>query len=487
MAAITLRNHPQLVADWETYAAIADLMTNDIKRVHKYLIPHASELDALGSRNFQNRKDRLVRVNHTKPYARIHASHMSQPISVGGAEDKRLDIVVKDATGFKQSLTQVARDRLKRFVRDGKVGTLVDSPAVIAKDRETARATKERSYQVLYDACDIRYWDVFREGPRKGQFKEVVLAEPFSGKKQRFRRLLIGDSANAKYQWQILEAKKTGFLSNAADDFQVEIVPNGEGEGGIGRIPFVVFGGGPEDSLISDVWPLDIAAMNMSSVKQNIVYNQGFQRSILAGVSPEEISKMSEFTVTLIQNVEARIFTIEAGNPQAATEEILKLERQIDRRGKFEYNQLAEDTRQVQSADSKSKDLKTREAVYTATVEYEESVESEIVKLHAEFEGVDPERVAVTIGRDFGLKDEQAEQNKLALVFSHAREMKAHRLRKEILRIEASNLDYLPTEDEDAGAVKAAVLAEIADLPDELTPGASPISPFSGGIFDTLT
>lgn len=465
MANETLRNHPQLVAEWATYSTIADLMTNDIGRARKHLIQHRSESDGTkeGIANWQNRLNRLYRSNYVSPYVTIHTSHMSQPLTVAGADDERLKVIQADSTGFRQSLTQMARERLHRFCRDGKVGALVDSPAVIAKDRATARATKERSYQVVYDACDIRNWEVFAEGARKGQFKEVLLAEPTDGKRARFRRLVIEDSENAKFHWQILETKTKSFLTAAEKDFTAEVVD--EGEGGIGRIPFVVFGCGPDDSLVADVWPLDIAIMNLTSVLSNIVYNQGFQRSLLAGVAPEEIEKITEFTVTLLRNTDARIFTIDPGDPAAAEKEIEKLKKEADRRGKFEFNQLSDDTRQVQSADSKAKDLVTRKALYDATLDYQEDIETEILRLHAEFEGVDPADISVSIGREYGLEDEQAELNKLGLVWGHARELGAHRLRKEILRIEAAKLPYLPSETETTEEVQRAVLDEIATLP----------------------
>lgn len=442
-------NHPELVANWETYTALDAFTSGAPERVSSYLEKHASEADGTieGERNYATRLKRLYNVNFCDPYLFLHWCHMSQPITLSGMDGKPLDAIKSDATGYGEDFIQVARDRLWYYDRDGRVGTLVDGPAVIADNKEQAVTTKERSYQVIYQAKQIRYWERFTDGPRKGQLRELVLEMPGKKGKACFRRF-VQPEGNVAFQFEDLEVASStsgiALINNAP--VQAEVVATGTG--GLNTIPFVVMGCGPEDSFIKDVWPLNKTFMNLLSVLSNVLYNQGFQHSVLTGARKEEITKITEYTITLLSNPDASIHLIPPGDPQGLFSELANLKGEIHRRAKFQYNQLADDTRQVQSAESKEKDLIVQKVIYDNTLDLLSRTEEKIYRFHAEFEGANPDDISVSIARDYGLEDKQAKSAQQQQVFSMAGQLGVQELQKEILKIWASELDYIPSEEE---------------------------------------
>jgi hypothetical protein len=482
-------NHPELVANWSLYERIADFEDGSPERVVKYLRPHAAEMDAEGLKQFQIRSDRLYNVNFCSPYLWLHWGHLSQPISVKGAESEQMQEILKDVTGYRESHEQVQRERVYSFLRDGRIGTLVDSPAVVATNLAEARAKRERSYQKLYRARQIRYWQQYSEGPRKGQLAEVILEESpitVGGKSfNQYRRLLQPPEPDAFFQWEILQETSSIDSNRSTLNKPIECDVTDAGLGGIRVLPFVIMGSGPADSFIKDVVPLNLAHMNLESVLSSIIYNQGFQRVIFTGVSKEEVSKVTEWTITLLKNEAAKVAEIPPGNPDAVFKEIERLERQIHRRAKFEFNQLSDDTRQVQSAGSKAKDLIVQHVIYNNTLDYSERVETEIFRMHAMYEDKtrEPTDVQVSIARDFGLEDPEAESMELAAAFAEAGQLNVPELQKAILAMRASKLRYIPQDDKTEEQVREEILAAIANASPSQSTALSDFRAAGGGLF----
>jgi hypothetical protein len=194
--------------------------------------------------------------------------------------------------------------------------------------------------------------------------------------------------------------------------------------------------------------PLNKAIMNLGSVKSNCNYAQGFQRSFVTGASEDELKYTGESLLTLLKNEAARVFTIDAGNPQAIENEEAKLINECNRRAKFEYNQLADDSRQVQSAESKAKDLIARVGIYNYTLDLLETALEAIYTIHADFEGIRGAEISVSIARDYGLEDEAAEMQELSEVFAQARELGATEVQKAILRTRIRKIKLIPKAEE---------------------------------------
>lgn len=489
MNKLSFANHPELVRYWDDYCSVRDFEDGCVSRVSRHLQPHRSETDNTpeGAASFANRQARLYNVNLVGPYLFLHWCHMSQPITLGGMDSDAMKAIEDDVTGFGDDYTQAARDVLWLYERDGRVGVLVDGPSQIADDRETARLNEERSYQVIYDATKIRDWEVFTSGPRKGQLSRLVLEQPdmsADGKTyELFRMFVQPPEEGALFQWFDLRAqeerKDYSLITQGKQEYEVVA----SGTGGLTEIPFVIMGDGPEESFAKDSWPLNKAWLNLNSVLSNIIYNQGFQRSIFSGISKEELTKMTEWTVTVVHGENAQIFTIPPGDPVAAQQECDKVKREAHRRAKFEFNQLADDTREVQSAESKSKDLVVQKVIYDNTLDYLEATLLKIYRFHAEFENENPDNITVSIARDYGIEDTTAETAEMEAVWTEARELGVIELRKEILKMRASRLKFLPDDGEDVAAVRARVLEAIDAAQAPADRASSAINGFGASLF----
>lgn len=487
MSKFPFSNHPKLVKDWTTYCGIRDFDEGSHERIVGHLIPSRAEDDGSpeGRAIFQNRQRRLYNINFVNPYLFLHWCHMSQDIELVGTDSDSMQLIRADATGFGASFIQTARERAWMYIRDGRVGTLVDGPLSIAKDRASARALGERSYQINFSATEIRNWDRFKEGPRKGQLSKLILAMPEVYRDgacyERYRVFLAPESdTGGRFTFLDLESKQAKTPMINSETIDMDIV--GGGEGGIDRIPFVLWGEGPEESFAKDSWALSKSWMNLNSVVSHIVYNQGFQRTILAGVDKQEVTKLTEWTVTVVAGDRVSIYTIPPGDPVAAQGECDKLKRETHRRSKFEYNQLADDTRQVQSAESKSIDQKVRERIYENTLDTQTDVERRIWQLHAIYEGEPVEAIDVSIAREYGLDDPTAERADLDAVANDARELGVTELRKQVLRIRASRLKYIPSETESVEEIEKKVM----DAIDQAQPQAARSSQAINGLGATL-
>lgn len=478
---IVLHNHPEYSEHAETYSNISDFEDGSANRVKKHLRAHASEVDGSdeGKKNFQIRQERLYNQNFCSPYLFLHWAHMSQPMAVTGIDaSEQLQAIAADATGYGEDYVQTSRNRLWHYMRHGRIGTLVDGPETIAPDKADAKAAGERSYQVLYEATLIRDWRRFDRGARKGKLSRLVLQQNNTREKDGklysvFREFVQPPEKDALFTYRDLRSKEPigakGYVNDEGGIPCVELLPFTEG--GLPYIPFVIMGEGPDESFIKDVWPLNFAHLNLSSVLSHIIYNQGFQRSIFAGIAKEEIAKMCEWAVTVVSNPGAQVFTIPPGDPAACFQELERLERQIHRRAKFEFNQLSDDTRQVQSADSKAKDLIAQKAIYDNTLDTLTAVELKIWSMHADFENFkSKDAIGVSIEREYGIDDQTVEQAEEREIFEMARELGVTELLKEVLKLKVAKQKFIPgAEDATAADVRTRLFEQI----DAADPGAS--------------
>jgi hypothetical protein len=471
MATEKFANHADLVANWDTYQKISDFEDGSVDRVNQYLIPYGFERESnpKAHAHFYSRIERLHNDNFIDRYLKLHTGHMSQPVRLSGIDgNKRLEQVRDDVTGFGCNYTQAVRERLYNYLRDGRVGTLVDGPSKVSKNKKDANASGERSYQIIYTATQIRFWEFFTVGPRKGQLKTLVVeATPYvdeqGGVHEQFRMFKQPEGRDAPFEWLDLRAQKasTGLVKPDSERREYDVI--GEpGTGGVAQIPFVLRGRGPIDSFVRSTADGNATHMNLVSVYDNVLYYTGFQKLAFVGVTPEELDKWAEAAALLIANQDAKLFTVDPANPQGLEKAIARKERHLERQGKFEYNQLADDTRQVQSADSKDKDLIVRRVIYDKTIDFLESDETRIWRYVAEIEGEKTvDKIAASIGRDYGLEDKKSESAQLAVAWIHASELNVPSLKKEIMKIEATWIPYVPSDDESREEVRARIIKDI--------------------------
>lgn len=473
--------HPDLIANWDEYNLIGDFEDGRVSRVGNHLWAHPSERDGTpeGQTNYRLRQERLYNINFCRPYLKMHAAHMAQRMDLTGVESDRMKPILADVTG--SGLNYLLASRLRRglYMRDGRVGTLVDSPATIADSKVEARKTGERSYQVIYQATQIRDWDFFKTGPRTGELSLVVVDDGFvkgdDGKVYHaIRRFTQPEGSSSRFTWERLKQTGTGPSSGISTE-GIECERVDDGEGGLTYIPFYLMGDGPDESFIADVWPLNLAWMNLNSVLSHIIYNQGFQRSIFTGMEPEDISKLTEWIVGVARNPNVNILTIPPGDPVACEKELDRLKREAHRRARFEYNQLAEDSKESPSAASKAQDQKTRIQIYNDTLDLQIPVEQRIYAAHTELEGK-RQTIGVQVSRDFGLEDPEAEELALAAAEASADKLGVVEVQREILKVRLSKIRFIPSKDEDGEDgedAEAKVRERLYEIVDQADPTAS--------------
>ena len=446
------KNHPELVANLPEDQGLIDFIDGRVCAVEKYLTPYTTEMgNSEGARNALNaRRERLYNINDCEPYLFLHLGHLAQDITLTLPETETFDLIKSDVSGFGESAEQMARQMVWYGLGEGRCGVLVDRPKSSAKTALEAKQSKERSYQVFFRALEIRDWERFESGPKMGKLKKVILdAKPRKDGKDSYARFRTYEleSENSFVEYALIENLKPGdakideqsiFECKDIERFPLEL----------SEIPFEIFGEGPSDSYLAKVWPLNKALLNLGSVKSSCNHNQGFQRTFAFGAKPEEIQNVGEYLISLVQNENASISTIDPGNPASLENEESLIRRRLDRIAKIEFNQLSDDTRQVQSAESKAKDLKARIGIYNDTMDMLTDSLKTIYQLHATFEGDDPEKIEVTISRDYGLEDEAAEVREMESVFAEARELGAVDVQKAILRTRIQRLKLIPKADQ---------------------------------------
>lgn len=481
-----VKNHEQLVCDLEKYQGLIAFIDGSVEAVKSHLLPYLTESANTpeAAKAFANRSSRLYNINDCEPYLHLHLGHLSQEITIKTPETDAFKQIKADVTGFGMSAEQMAREMIWYGLGEGKCGVLVDRQKGTAPTVAEAKARGERSYQVLFRATEIRDWERYEAGPKRGKLKKVVLdAKPYideKGSYAQFRMYTLDEAPGAKVRYQLLRHKKAGqakieknaeYDCEVKEDFEIEI----------DTIPFQLFGEGADDSYLANVWPLNKALLNRGSEKSNCNSHQGFQRSFVFGANPEEISAIGEHLISIINNEKATISTIDAGSPDALEREEALIRRRLDRIAKFEFNQLSDDTRQVQSADSKAKDLVARKGIYNNTMDNLTEALKAIYVLHAKFESANENEIEVTIGRDFGLEDAAAENAEMDGVFAQARELGAVEVQKAILRTRIQNLKLVPKKDQ----TREAMLDELdADIEQSGQQGSQATN--SGGFVDKV-
>lgn len=462
----------ELIENFSTYVELNDFTDGRVKKVEGYLIPYMTEED---SSNFgtdfnkpdlsnhkalNSRKKHLYNINYCSPYLFIHLGHLTQPIVLKNYQSEAIDTIIQDVTQFRESLKIADIDYKWSYLLNGMIGVLVDKQPIQA-GQSLATSSNIRSYQVLFEAPQIRNFSYYNEGVNKGKLKSVALTIGFKrqsegNKEKLFEKVMLLELPQVgNYTWKYLVSKEeyniNDFKKNDELKFELDTERvNPQGIGGFSEIPFVLLGEGVKDSMLSEVAPLNRTLLNKRSIKGSVLYNQGFQRNFGVGIKPTEIKQVGEYLLTCIENPDANIISLNAGDASGLSEEIRDIQNQLDRRGRLEFNQLSDDTRQVQAAESKQADKVGKKKIYDLIIDEFEGFYKNIFRFHFLFD--DPsaykdKEFSVVIGRDFELDDPSAELNESQVTFYMAKELKAYKAMKAILKYRLSRIKILPSKD----------------------------------------
>ena len=470
---VDLKLHKQYAAEQRNLKGIADFTADDIERVRQYLLPYQTEnvSEPSGAAAFQNRQARLYNEDIVTPYLVIHVGFMSQDIDftkvpTGGVWDE----IMKDVTQFEDTPKEFARKLLFQYCRDGRVGILVDRDAQKSPSEAEARSNGERSYQVMYESKDILDWKRFGKGKFKGRLSRVLLCDGIveigNKERQQLREITMNDVGIVSVQLYHVDpdAAWTGG-SVKAEPFGAPITI-----GITEQIPFVLIGEGYSDSLVGSGWQTNAALLNRLSARDSANYSQGFQRNFAAGVKPEEVSKIGENVLAILSNENAKVFSLQAGNPEALVVQGTELRWYARRKQMFEYNQLADDTKGIQSADSKERDSKARKELYDTILDLLDAKISLAFQLMALFEGKTPEeasKIVVSTLRDYGLQDLIQEAAERQQTYSMATDLSVIGVKKRILKAAVSRIKFVPENGKTEEQIRAEIYKEIDEASGE--------------------
>lgn len=444
---------------WEK---VDDIVSGQKDRIctSKYIIPYRAEV-ANESRQkgiFENRLRFSPNKVESPGILTQHKTSLAQKIAITGFESPFAMDLLDNVDGWGNNAQNKFAERLWYYLKDGQVGTLVEAPEDVAETLLESQIRGERSYQVLYQAKDIIKLVYFKQGPRKGEIKDLYLRESdrIEGDKvyERVRRYYFrhsetGDGemvTDEAYSVQILEReKRKNDLRYEQQERKLEYDLIEELQGSLSVIPFVVHGSGPKDSELRLIIDMDISLLNLYSMRRSINYNQCFRITAIFGVQDEEvINQIGEYMVHVFRE-EGRIQAIEPSSPDAIEREIVEFKSDIrDTAFRRQNSKLLDSTRQVQSAESRAKDLITLENVYNDILDYFEKREQMIYKLHAIFEGLNEDEVEVSTQRDFGLGDPEIMRTDEALIFNNASQLTgdvANEIKREVMKNQIDRLD----------------------------------------------
>ena len=451
---VELKNHSEYTDNLPFYTRATDFFIGDQTTMcsPKYIVPYLTETSGEKDAGaaLANRIARSVYVNDVSAIVFNHKTSLAQSITIQGFDGGTLDLIKNDVTGYGDTPQEIYSEALEYYLQHGRVGILVEGPGDVSDNVAEAIAKGERSYQLLYTADRICNWELFKSGPKKGKLKDLLLFEGITsdGKEtyERYRRYFFEGGASV-YAWQILQIKSgTPVATTGVRKFEVV----GQGQGDLDEIPFTIFGRGRKDSALKDLLQPAWGAHNRLSVYSSTNYNQGFQRVVMTGVADtKELQKVGEMIVTAIRSPDAQVHIIPSGDPTAIETEWRALRHIVARLGLFQWNQLMDDTRQVQSAESKAKDLRAREAFYNNVVMTFQKKLTQVYKHHALFEGASPDEVSVHISSDFKLTDTELElqTDSAVMLWSNRFGDAGQQVQKAILEKYVSELRMLPTED----------------------------------------
>ena len=366
-----------------------------------------------GKDQYSRRVLNLEYFNHTAQIVELHLSTISnQSISFDGIKSNIWNTITDDVTGYGDSYKSFIRACVEDYLTYGKVGVLIDSEKEITE--------YSRPYLIKYIPQNILDWSMFNTGKNKGKLNSLILNEGLIGGKKVIKELITDGESNFTYNIYVEENEEYKLVES--------------GQGSTVFIPFVIIGKGYHESCVKDVIPISEVRLNQKSALQNILHYQSFSKSILFSEhAQKDVLSFAEGTITYSTDPNGRFETIQPTEPLALEREIQRLDKACIRIGMKERIQIIDDSRQIQSAESKSLDASNLLEFYESVIDLFESKFNFINLFLSDLSGVS-DSVNITISRNFYLSDSANELNLSQIVFTQARSLGLDDVAKEILK-----------------------------------------------------
>lgn len=446
-----LYKHPRIAKEESTYHMISAFLDEPVSELveSRYFIKYQSEKKgAAGKKHLEQRKERAYHKAISSPSLHIHLDHiLSQNYSFSEPAKKLMGFLVDedigDATGNDEPFSEFINEACKWRAAHGFVAVLVDGPQ---NDPELSEAQRQaldlHPYFVVYDGQEVINFQCFESGIHKGKFELFIVKAPSArdekGKQKERRYRFIADGVSG-YVKETLQESGDGW----------EVVGTPEESNTFPYIPVRIWGRGLVDSWLMRAVELEKASFNLGSASSNTIYQQCFKINVAVGISSDEMKNVGESQFHRVKNPDAKILSIDEGNPIAAIEEQDRVSRAAASIAMMKHNRVVE-SKQVESAESKQHDANGRIRAYNRFCNQLTRFINGLLYYAAIFEGIDEataQEMTFSIPRDFGLGSFEEEHIKSTTLLGVARETKNKVLYDQTTKTLISNAQFVNMDD----------------------------------------
>ena len=426
-----LSPYPGFAQDQQFYRKARDLYSGNVMTT-EYIVPFESEAEGGNSHKdaplTKNRIKRSYYENLIKPIVQKHKAFISQPADVEGMPEDDPRLINIDARGT--SFATFRSKAYEHFLITGRVCLLAEAPNVQAENQAEAKRLGIRPFAKIIEPERLYRFSEFHEGERRGTLKELmffVRAEKKDGKTlSYFRRYWFEDEAiNYSVQDYVTESNSWR-TTQYGQTVVFEAV--GEAQTFLETIPSRVIGHGRESSALDGLLEPACALLNRISVRDNIHYLQGFPVRVAGNLQPTDIEQFGTVSVAnwLLFRGDVKTSSLSPADPKSLNDAIRELRETIVKLGDLRILQMSvSQTKQVQSAESKGMDERTKEQVYDEILDLFAHEFSHLLRAMERFSNVNASddalaSIKVEIDRDYGLSDIEGDLARLELLAADA-------------------------------------------------------------------
>lgn len=359
MPSVTLYEHPEYVANYDSWLMYKDLFEGDHTTLSGpvYLWKHVLEdndtITAAKIRSLRQLRTRYL--NTIEPcISRYTSIFFREKLIIPGETSELLGENV-DITGQSDGLDSFFSSKvLLNYLLYGRVFVVADNYNI--QPQNAAQETNLTPTLECLSPLDVPDWEIETEDPqRKGKLKfircEYKIVEPRSDSTQQPTESLYSKEyrfQNGVYSVRLWREEQKKQADVKTDSRQWVLVEEKEFPGFKDLPVSYLFG----ESWIKDVAQETLRLYNFMSSRDNILYHQAYQRTFFIGnLNAQQEKAVAEYTAAVLPEGTV-VDTIEPVNPVALD---LAIERSVNAVFRIAFNQhrtIAADSKAVESSDS---------------------------------------------------------------------------------------------------------------------------------------
>lgn len=431
------------------YLKHLDFLNGSKARVAKYLVRHNTEYATkevdegpnkgkkYGDLLFQTRLRFLYNRKFCRSIKLGWLAKLSQAITVDESltQEPWPDLLA-NIDGKSTKLSRFVRNATGEYLDLGRVGVLAEAPVNIDATAEGAKAKREQSFLKLFPAWAILKAEYHREMDEyQNQLKLVDLYIESTPEGHMYCRRYWLPEMGKDYVVQDFVIETDNIIEKSSgNDLALNVANKGDEKeftvkligdmkaGSLNRIPFAVLGEGPESSVIESTVDKNEEWLNKKSHLDNINRSQSYQRYLGVGVHPEEVKVWNESIFAISKNPDAKVITLQGGDPVALEKDLQDLALEIYLEGFLRHNaRYLKQTGSVESAESKREDASTyTDALEDSATKIEELI-NEALSFIWEFETSatpDGKQGTIEIQKDFHAAISAEENDLMAMLYN---------------------------------------------------------------------